>query len=702
MRARRCGLIAIVALSLGPAAWAGQTVYVDDDAKAGGDGLSWTTALNDLQAALSIAGDPKNGISEVHMAGGVYRPTLRTDAEDPRTATFQLQSGLKIMGGYAGPAVDPANPDARDVDLYVTSLSGDLAGDDIPPTFPGEFINYQENAYHVVTAKGVDDTAVLEGLTITAGSACCEFDQFDPRSFGGGLHSIGGSASFIHCTFSSNQGGRGGGAYLDNGEPIFIECTFANNRASTTNQEGGGMYSQAANPTLNGCNFTQNIAWRGGGIYHRDGAATLTDCVFTENQSVGSSGGGGGIRAINSTISLRNCAFNGNTAENAGGGIVVLASDEVQVTIENCAFTGNTARSGGALHGGGTSSTLIVSNSTFHNNLADDFDGGAMNISYATVTITACEFKSSAAVGFGGALDVQNLGANSVIADCQFDDNLCYAIWGAGGAMAIYGEQPLTVSRCVFSNNYSNDDSGVFAIFGATATTFVNCLFRDNSAWSDGGVFDDIGSGATLVNCTLVGNSAQHGGAIHNPHAVNTLALDNCILWGNSPNHIEGNGVTTLNSCNIQGGWTGPGANNIAVDPLFADPSAGDYAIAPGSPCIDAGDNSRLPRNPDQASTDLAGEPRFRDDPQTEDTGFGPPPMTDIGCYEFQPPANSCPADCAVPHDGVVEYADLLAVVSAWGTGGAGGEGVAADVNADGIVNVHDLLEVIHNWGACP
>jgi hypothetical protein len=93
----------------------------------------------------------------------------------------------------------------------------------------------------------------------------------------------------------------------------------------------------------------------------------------------------------------------------------------------------------------------------------------------------------------------------------------------------------------------------------------------------------------------------------------------------------------------------------------------------------------------------LAGEPRFRDDPQTEDTGFGPPPMTDIGCYEFQPLL--CPADCAVPHDGVVEVADLLAVVSAWG---AGGEGIAADINADGIVNVHDLLEVVYNWGACP
>jgi hypothetical protein len=69
----------------------------------------------------------------------------------------------------------------------------------------------------------------------------------------------------------------------------------------------------------------------------------------------------------------------------------------------------------------------------------------------------------------------------------------------------------------------------------------------------------------------------------------------------------------------------------------------------------------------------------------------------DMGCYEFQPPALPCPADCAPPPDGIVNVNDLLYVLNSWGlTGGP------ADINGDGIVNVNDLLIVINSWGPCP
>lgn len=55
----------------------------------------------------------------------------------------------------------------------------------------------------------------------------------------------------------------------------------------------------------------------------------------------------------------------------------------------------------------------------------------------------------------------------------------------------------------------------------------------------------------------------------------------------------------------------------------------------------------------------------------------------------------SCPAD--VNHDGVVNVADLLAVIGAWGKAPC----EPADINLDGSVNVADLLAVIAAWGAC-
>jgi hypothetical protein len=46
--------------------------------------------------------------------------------------------------------------------------------------------------------------------------------------------------------------------------------------------------------------------------------------------------------------------------------------------------------------------------------------------------------------------------------------------------------------------------------------------------------------------------------------------------------------------------------------------------------------------------------------------------------------------------DGVVDVADLLALLAAWG--GAGGP---EDINGDGIVDVQDLLTLLSAWGPC-
>ncbi|MHC4908152.1 MAG: S8 family serine peptidase, partial [Planctomycetota bacterium] len=55
---------------------------------------------------------------------------------------------------------------------------------------------------------------------------------------------------------------------------------------------------------------------------------------------------------------------------------------------------------------------------------------------------------------------------------------------------------------------------------------------------------------------------------------------------------------------------------------------------------------------------------------------------------------SACPA--ATDGSGVVDVADLVNVILAWGNDDAG-----ADVNGDGIVDVLDLVEVIVSWGAC-
>ena len=42
-------------------------------------------------------------------------------------------------------------------------------------------------------------------------------------------------------------------------------------------------------------------------------------------------------------------------------------------------------------------------------------------------------------------------------------------------------------------------------------------------------------------------------------------------------------------------------------------------------------------------AVNLDQQPRFRDDPETVDTGVGPPPIVDMGAYEFNRPGASAP-----------------------------------------------------------
>ncbi|MFH1748321.1 MAG: hypothetical protein ABIG44_14915, partial [Planctomycetota bacterium] len=125
------------------------------------DGTSWADAFQGrlgLQAALGVAVPD----DQVWVAAGVYAPHASN-----QTVSFELESGVAIYGGFPNGGGD-GTFGARDPDPENngTILSGDLNNDDLP-----DFVNYAENSYHVTTGSGTDNTAVLDGFTITAGNS---------------------------------------------------------------------------------------------------------------------------------------------------------------------------------------------------------------------------------------------------------------------------------------------------------------------------------------------------------------------------------------------------------------------------------------------------------------------------------------------------------------------------------------------------
>ncbi|MDH4238283.1 MAG: right-handed parallel beta-helix repeat-containing protein [Phycisphaerae bacterium] len=583
---KKIALALVVVLVMCGHAFAGQIIYVDDNAVGSNNGSSWADAYNYLQDALADV-NSNSDVNEIHVAQGIHKPDLGGGQTlGDRKATFHLINGVTIKGGYAG-AGSP-DPNARDIELYETILSGDLAGNDVDINDPTDLLNeptLSENSYHVVTGSPadeailLDETAVLDGLTITGGNAngpvfpggyCYGGGMFTDSELDLDLIGQRASPTIIDCTFIKNSAiSAGGGIYAEFSQIKLINCDFISN---TVNGEytarGGGMFCDGQ-VLLIDCTFNKNLsidienAGEGGGLYYRGGKAAITRCTFNEN-SAGWYGGGiynGG------SPTLIDCAFISNNSKWGGG---VCSYDNSSPSLTNCTFIGNSAGSGGGV-------------CNFQNN----------------PTVLKCMFIGNLTSWSGGGM--YNQKGNPILKHCVFNANSsCY-----GGGM-MNSECDPVVTGCVFSGNMAVYYGG--AIFN----------YASIREWS--------GNTVKLINCTLNGNWATNGSAM----ACDTncfiykkqgnVYTTNCILWdiGNEIwNDIHWD--ITINYSDVQGGW--PGQGNINVDPGFIDPENNDYHLLPDSPCVNAGDNSAVPPS---LLTDLDGDPRIID------------VIVDMGAYEFQ------------------------------------------------------------------
>ena len=308
--------------------------FVDANAAGGGDGTSWATAYKYLQDGLvdaNVSGD------DIWVAAGTYYPDANSavpGGSDDRTATFQLIDGVGIYGGLAGNE-DPCTFDLADRDLVanVTVLSG------------------SDNSYHVVMSGGmVDEIAVLDGFTITAGYA----DGESPDNRGGGMYNESGSPTVTNCTFFYNKAfGNGGGMYNESGSPTVTNCTFFYNKAFGN---GGGMYNYNSQPMVTNSTFRANTAeGLGGGMHNDESDPTVTNCTFSGNSAWDE--GGGMCNYTNSSPTVVNCTFSNNTAS-WGGGMENYDSDP---TLTNCILWGNSASAGEQeIDNGGSSSPIVT------------------------------------------------------------------------------------------------------------------------------------------------------------------------------------------------------------------------------------------------------------------------------------------------------------------------------------------------------
>jgi len=309
--------------------------YVDADAGGNNNGTSWPDAYNYLQDALVRA----LYVDEIWVAEGVYKPDQgRWIKGGNREATFQLINGVPIKGGYAG--FGEPDPNARDIKLYETILSGDLAGNDGEVNDPCDLLNdpcRAENSYHVVTGSDCNESAMLDGFTITGGNSN------GSKAYGGGMYNYAGCPTLSNCIFRNNSVSLfGGGIYnRDGSSPTVSNCIFIGNWAYV----GGGMLNRAgSDPLLTNCIFTGNAADFGGGVFGWEWSKPrLINCTFTGNKAEA----GGGMYDYGGSPTLNNCIFRYNSDANGVDESAQLFHELGQIVINYSCVQGWTGALGG-------------------------------------------------------------------------------------------------------------------------------------------------------------------------------------------------------------------------------------------------------------------------------------------------------------------------------------------------------------------
>lgn len=607
----------------------GTVLFVDDDAAAGGDGLTWDTAYRFLQNALSAASN--GGIAEIHIAQGTYKPDrdeANPEGTGDREATFQLINNVSLIGGYAGIGED--DPDARDFDLYVSNLNGNIGFVQTP----------NDNSLHIVSVLPAISDASLDGFLISEGKA--EDFNIPNGKDGAGVLFIGGAASISNCRFASNFANDNGGciSISDGGSANILHCIFENNIAGDW---GGSIFVNSSSATAVDCLFDQSEASVAGAVMVATKSnVSFSDCIFSNNTAFVS----GAVEiGLESVVLLNNCTFNNNIASDGDGGAFRINNSNVDFI--NCSFFDNSTvknfTNGGALYIDG--SIISINQSTFQGNNAQS--GGAIRLgSSSEAKISDSVFRSNiAAKGFGGIVV-----SNSVLEalNCQFIDNHALQQWA--GAVGFSTGFKSKMTNCIFIGNTAPLFGGAVSMI-ETEPSFTNCLFSANTA-DEGGAMMINQAQPNLINCTFAGNIGnKDGGAFFSLGSQSSATIANCIFWENSDPggddesaqiFIDNGDVDIAFSC-VQGltGQLG-GIGNIGDNPLFVDADGpddipgtedDDLRLSSGSPCIDAADNTAVPND---VTTDLDGNPRFVDDPDTKDTGNGKTPIVDMGAYEFQ------------------------------------------------------------------
>ena len=338
--------------------------------------------------------------------------------------------------------------------------------------------------------------------------------------YGGAFHgNYATDGSYVkNCTLTGNEADKTGGALYC----VYnvTDSTFKNNKAKDGK---GGAFAYWG--SVNNCTFEGNSATdQGGAVWVQ---ANVTGCTFKNNKA-GGNGGALFVQSKNKTVN--NCTFDGNSSSSNGG---ALAYDLDGNCTKNCTFKNNSS----GYDGGGLyvpcDQDAKVESCTFDGNKSGT-DGGAISVcAHTDLTLTGSTIKNNRAHGKGGGVYLGALSfsdhhfTNVTItgnwSDVHGSGIYCNTMTGAAADVAVHGS--------VIIRNNGSENAYMVQAAGKKSMFYTKSNF--DSANSSIYVCSSTNSDIAVVDL----NMKAHEGAFHSDKGRRlyrgtfhnyTLYLDDC------------------------------------------------------------------------------------------------------------------------------------------------------------------------------
>lgn len=378
---------------------------------------------------------------------------------------------------------------------------------------------------------------------------------------------------------------------------------------------------------------------------------------------------------------------NADTGSNSNSGLTsATAFATIQYAIDMCSDGDTVVVADGLYAGSG--------------NVALDFEGKAITVMSANGADAAIIDCASSAQGvyfhsgeteesildgftimngqayYGGG--IYCLASTPLIRNCVISD--CTATYGGGFSARQTGS--VQVTGCSIVNNSAIHGGGIYLY--TSTTQLLNCVVAENTASSNGGGLRCEGNNyqPSLTHCTVVNNyaGAYGGGILIN---YNRVTIDNSIFWDNAAAQssgiemtIESSGRATVNYTDVTGG-----SSNILTR------SSGQLTWGTGNL-----DEDPLMPYAEDGDYHLASE-RGRYWPEHEvwiaDDESSP-------CIDAGDPSDDASEE-ASPNGSCVNMGAYGGTAYASRTLTAEGE-IFSDRDADGLIDIDDLFLLIDEW----